>query len=547
MILYFADRYMNIKGMASTELPEGLTITEDRKVEDVGTGVASFECRIQFDASTRTKVKACAAVGNYILRSNGAEKEFYTIVESESDTRDGDFYIYAEDAGLDLINEMAGPYEADKAYPISHYINMYANDSGFEIGINEIPNNTRKLKWEGESTITERIASVATQFDDCEISYSFEIEGLQVTKKYINIHKQRGKDVGVQLRLNKEVNRIIAKESIANLATALQVTGGFPDEAETPITLVGYTYDDGDFYVDEAGILRSREALQAWGRIVGDTMSHIVKQYTYDTASQETLCKRAITELKKLREVEASYEVDVREWPDYVRIGDRVNVIDGAGELYFSARVLSLESSEVEQRKTAILGEYTIKSNEVSDGVAEFTTQFKKLSAYASTIHNIATEAGKNAEAANQNAEQAVISAGKAHDVAKDAADAANAAKKNVDELKEAAESGEFKGEDATTLRIDSSRGTVFKNSAVSTVLNAVIYKGSKRITDITALKEEFGNSAYLEWQWQRMGEETFGTIVSTDKRIGNDGFSFTLSPDDVDTKVVFLCNLITD
>ena len=41
-------------------------------------------------------------------------------------------------------------------------------------------------------------------------------------------------------------------------------------------------------------------------------------------------------------------------------------------------------------------------------------------------------------------------------------------------------------GEAATTLRIDSSRGTVFKNNSVSTVLSAVIYHGSDRITDIS-------------------------------------------------------------
>lgn len=113
--------------------------------------------------------------------------------------------------------------------------------------------------------------------------------------------------------------------------------------------------------------------------------------------------------------------------------------------------------------------------------------------------------------------------------------------------ITEKIENGELDGEDATTLRIDSSRGTVFKNSAVSTVLSAVIYKGPKRITDIDTLKSEYGSSAYLEWKWQRMGEDTFGTILSTDSRIGNDGFTFTLSPDDVDTKAVFLCNLITD
>lgn len=115
-----------------------------------------------------------------------------------------------------------------------------------------------------------------------------------------------------------------------------------------------------------------------------------------------------------------------------------------------------------------------------------------------------------------------------------------------VSELEEQIEAGTLKGEDAVTLRIDSSRGTVFKNSAVSTVLSAVIYYGSQRITDIDALHQAFGSGAYLEWLWQKMDESTFGTILSTDSRIGNGGFTFTLTPEDVDTKVVFMCQLVT-
>ena len=102
-------------------------------------------------------------------------------------------------------------------------------------------------------------------------------------------------------------------------------------------------------------------------------------------------------------------------------------------------------------------------------------------------------------------------------------------------------------GEDAVTLRIDSSRGTVFKNSEVSTVLNVVIFKGGKTITDAASMRAEFGGNAYLEWQWQRMGEETFGTILTTDSRITNEGFSLSLTPSDVDTKVVFKCQLVTE
>lgn len=137
------------------------------------------------------QVKKCTEVGNYILRSNRDENEFYTIIETEADTKDQSVYMYAEDAGLDLLNEVVGAYEADQDYPIRYYIEKFSFDSGFTIGINEASNLSRKLSWEGESTASERITSVATQFDNCEISYSFKVEGLVVTGKYINIYRKR--------------------------------------------------------------------------------------------------------------------------------------------------------------------------------------------------------------------------------------------------------------------------------------------------------------------------------------------------------------------
>lgn len=100
-------------------------------------------------------------------------------------------------------------------------------------------------------------------------------------------------------------------------------------------------------------------------------------------------------------------------------------------------------------------------------------------------------------------------------------------------------------GEPATTLRIDSSRGTVFKNDSVSTVLSAVIYRGGERITTPEQLHATFGSAAHLQWKWQKMDETTFGLISASDERLSNGGFQFTLSPDDVDTKVTFLCELI--
>lgn len=455
MIIYFADRLLNILGQASTHLPEGLTIDSDLKTEEVETGVATFECKIPYNAETRKMVEECAKVGNYILRHNGEENEFFTIMESEGDSKNQEVYIYAEDAGLDLLNEVVGAYAADKAYPIEHYVLLFANDSGFEIGINEVSNLTRKLRWDGETTAVERIASVATQFDGCEISYSFEVEGLSVVKKYINIYKERGKDLGIQLRLNYDIDRIVTTKSIANLATALQCTGGTPDsedgEEVDPITLDGYVYDDGDFYV-ENGVLKSRVALQNWSRFiqngkVSTNKGHIVRQYSYDTLSQETLCKRAITELKKAREVEINYEIDIKKLPDNVKIGDRVNIVDEAGELYVSSRILMLKTSIADDEQTATLGEHLLKSSGISQQVTELASALNAnarakaiadaAKAKADIANGTADEALSESENAQATAEAAKTTADSATATAEEAQAAANEAQAAVSEVQE--------------------------------------------------------------------------------------------------------------
>ena len=102
-----------------------------------------------------------------------------------------------------------------------------------------------------------------------------------------------------------------------------------------------------------------------------------------------------------------------------------------------------------------------------------------------------------------------------------------------------------LRNEITTLLRIESSRGTVFKNDQVATVLSVVIYHGTKRITDSSSMKSTFGSSAYLQWKWQRLDDSSFGIISSSDSRFGDNGFTFTLSPEDVDTKITFMCELI--
>lgn len=434
MILYFADRGFSILGHASTKLPDGITVSDDLKTEDVESGVASFECKIPYAASNRKYVENCTAVGNYVLRKHNSENEFYTIIESELDTQNQEVYIYAEDAGLDLLNEVCGKYTAEDAHDIAYYIDKFAYDSGFEIGINEATGLTRTLSWDGESTATERIASIATQFGNFEVSYSFDIKGLEITNKYINIYKKRGKESGVQLRLNNDVDRIVTKKSITNLATALIPTGATLEGQDLPVDLTDYSYDDGDFYTS-GNYLYSREALKKWTRYVWNKepnqiegqKGHIVQRYSYDTESQEELCKHAVVELKKLCEPEVNYEIDINTLPENVAIGDRVDIIDDSGELYVSARILKLETSVANGTQTATIGEYLIKNSGISQKISDLANEFSEFASKRD-------ETDKKLDAANQAAKDAQTAADNAQAAADEATAAAAQAKADAAE-----------------------------------------------------------------------------------------------------------------
>ena len=393
MIIYFADRAMNILGSASTGLPKGLNITNDKKTEEISEGVAIFECNLDYnfvnpdeDEEQEVDVKKLAAVGNFILKqgADSSEVEVYMIIDSTIDPIQKDASIYAEDAGLDLLNEVVGKYAADKAYNIAYYINKFAYDSGFEIGINEVSNLTRKLSWDGEDTATKRLLSVATQFDNAEIGFGFKVENMAVTGKYINVYKKRGNDSGVTLTIGKEVSGFRIKSSIADLATAYRCTGGTPEGSENPITLNGYKYDDGDFYV-EGSYVKSRKALEKWSRYQIKTeknkndVGHIVKSFTYDTTSKSELCNRAVSSLKKICDEAVTYEVELLYLPDGVKVGDTVSIVDDDDNIYLTARLLKLEMSESNDTKEAELGDYVRQGSGIDAKVMELAERFEKI------------------------------------------------------------------------------------------------------------------------------------------------------------------------
>lgn len=393
MIAYFADRNLNILATASTELPDGIIIKEDVKTEEIETGTKSFSGRIGYNDDTAAQTELALMPTNFVFRKadDSDECEIYTIITSENDDKAQDIDFYAEDGGLELLNEIALKWPDNSevivtAKTLDEYFAMYLNGTGFEIGVDESDDTTKLITWEQEHTVAGRLLDIANQFG-YEIDYSFKISGFTVTKKYVNIRKRRGGDFGVQWRLNREVDKIVTKASAENLATALLAYGSVPEGSNLPVTLSGFTpvtptpgYTIQKIYYPERQdfgyCLCSEAALEKYGTTDEQgNLRHVVKPYNFDTVDQMTLYTKTLEELQKVETIEYNWEVDVLDARD-AKIGDTVYIVDEKGQLYLSARLLKLETSESDGKKTATLGDYVIQSSGISDTVRQLAAQF---------------------------------------------------------------------------------------------------------------------------------------------------------------------------
>lgn len=403
MILYFADKNFKILGTASTSLSGGYVITDDTKKEEVETGVATLDCTVAYTYDTRADIESWCRAGNYVLAYYGKDDtadvdivNLFMITTTELSVLDHTIKFEAEDSGLDLLNNLAKEYTGTEQMSAADYINKFLEKTGFRLRNNNVSALPKKLEWTSTDTVTKRLADIAEKFE-IELTYGFSVKGLTVSDRWVDIADETGKDTKINLYIDKEVNNITVKNTIENLATALYATG------KDNLTLVGFTIPEEDkekYQIDPDGNLVSLEALTKWARVdysSKDSFSGNLYQKfeSSDTASQADLYKLAKEKLDSISDIETNYEVDIADLPPGVGIGDRVNIVDDAGNTYISGRILELETSVTDGTKKATLGEYVIKDSGISELVENLASSFANLSkvrelytwiAYADTI-----------------------------------------------------------------------------------------------------------------------------------------------------------------
>ena len=443
MIVYFADRNLDIIGTASTNLPDSLVILDDEKTDDIESGVKTFKATFAYNDDTRELITSYIAVGNFLLRSADDENEFYTIITTKHNAMDQTVEAYCEDAGLDLLNTNADEFKNETAHDCAWYVNKYL-PAGWEIGTNELTGSTLTLSWDGDSTVTERLLSIVSEFNG-ELDYSYQVNGLRVTGRYVNLYQSRGNSQAIhQLRLGQDISNITTDTSIENLATALIATGATLEGQKKPINLNGCDFssdgktvrspaDPADDFQIVGKQVRSTSAMARWSSSL-DTDGKIVREFSYNTKNKQTLFKRAVTELKKTMNEEVTYDLEFLTFPKDARVGDWIHVVDDKNNLYLKGRILSLTKTVTKNETKATLGEWIIQSSGIAEQLSQLAEQLR---------------------------EQAIS---------------------------------------ATSISISSSSGSVFHNTAIFTTLTATVYYGDTVITNQSDLEDVFGAGVEVNW-----------------------------------------------
>ena len=379
---------------------------------------------------------------------------------------------------------------------LTEYINLWIAGTGFEIGLNEAYSDATKkdpsalASADTEQSVTERLRSIAKDFG-YEISYSYAVNTnfSKIEKQLVNIYKKRGQDNNETLTINREVDKIVVKGNIDNLATSLLATGGTVDGKLITLDDYPYSSPDNDYIVvsqefasrkAKRGCLQSPSAIEKWGRLT--------KVFSNDKCTtQEDLAKRAAEELDKCTKVEINYEVDIPRLPDNTNIGDYIYIRDEDAELYLKARVLKLEESISNHESKATLGDYLIQGSGISQKVRDLASQFEQIASQRQFFTWIAyadDENGTNISLSPYNKKFIGI--------------AVNQTSETVDITNPTVFSWvEIVGDKrvAINLQITSSAGQVFITTKVQTTLTAHVYLQGDELT-----AEQIADIGVIKW-----------------------------------------------
>lgn len=395
-----------ILNRARETLATTASIYDDKHTMTLEAGSSSYEFTIDKSDSASKSLET----GNYIvLQDDNGKTWLFTILDYEETHNTKT--VYAEDAGIELINKAMDIWTLNGSHPFKYYFDLVTKDTPWTLGVNRLEGLSRSLKFDGRDTGLGRLLSILKAFDHAECSFDVTVKMNAPADFKINVYKQIGNDRSdVQIVYNSELDDIKKKESRAEFVTALAGVGGQiqskdgTSEGNVDFSALEYNKDG---FVTKKGdkFLRAVDANKVFNP---GHESYIESFYEYDTQSPSELLSRTLSKLKIYSEPQYTYNAEVKVIDPILNLGDTVTILDHDYNpaLYLSARVAKMVKSYTDPTRNEIeFTNYRLLSSRLADKLARLQTivnQMPSASQVGKLESNVSALSSKTDELASQ-------------------------------------------------------------------------------------------------------------------------------------------------
>ena len=417
MHVYFANRDGKVLYSTSSGLPGNSNILSDSIEASIESGVKTLTLTLRSDEEARKNV----VVGNLVMLGGKLDYSLFTIMEVEHNAADCTMSIYGEDAGIDLINKLVNAWNPTAEQTIVSAMKSvlsYSESTGLYDGwnVNYGISTTKTIgassfEFSNEDTALARMLSIVDIFD-AEVFFSYEIDGLHLIRRNINIVKKIGEKPDFKIfRLGEDISNIVERISINDVATAFSLYGKDGNGSKKKLSsLTGYsTYENMVIEPDDKSIftgdrkhrykvvgneVRCLDGMDRWKSTL-DSDGKIVRVKETESKTAKLCISYAMKELEKVVDEDAEYTVEFSNAPD-VGVGEYIKIVDANDRLYLQARVIEWKRSIIDNTFDCTIGGF----KRLYSSKAELITNIEAVFQAISEIETVAQEAKTTADGA---------------------------------------------------------------------------------------------------------------------------------------------------
>lgn len=345
---------------------------DDLLYEDLDTGASTFSV----STNAYNEVSQDLIVGNYVaFKDKKGNYRLFQITNVETEHNESmTITIYSECAGLSLINNVFRKRKMTSV-TIRKFVDAITENTDWSTGFIEEAVNTSLDLDIPDGSCYSTLQTYIKKFG-VEIEFRVELNNGRISKKYIDVYRQRGRVTGKRFTYGRDIEKIVKTSDSSELYTAL-IGRGKNDVTFRDVTVEGIDKPLGqDFVADKSSFERFNR-----------NGYHLTGIYSVDSESPEVVLRETYKKLQEVKEPKVSYEIPVVllgellgiEY-DKVSIGDQIGILDTDFNppLMLSARVSKLYVSETNNDNTkCVLSNFKEVSSNITEEMRKIASELE--------------------------------------------------------------------------------------------------------------------------------------------------------------------------